>query len=227
MNNFTPANWLRGTGKLRIILLITALVGKAVLYLFCPPYFISKAPLIIPFSFLVALDVAWAIITSIIILECIRVIAFRATSSWANKKHFALVCTIIALLVVYKVVILSSKTSTRYYNYGWSLAEKKEYQEAIRSLDISIGYNPKNINAYLERGYLQRELGNLDAALNNFNKAIDIDPDHANAYAGRGFTYYYLGDHEKALNDWNKAITLDPNMSSRLDKWINKVKTQP
>ena len=227
MNNITLANWFRATGKLRVILLVIALVGKVVLYIFNPPYFISKQPLIIPFPFLVTLDVGGVIFAGIIIVECIRVIAFRATSSWTPKKHFAGVCAIISLLVVYKVLIVAPKTSVHYYKYGWSLTEKKEYQQAIRSLDISIHYNPRSISAYLERGYIQRELGILDASLNDFNRAINIDQNYADAYAGRGYTYYYLGDHEKALIDWNRAITLDPNMSSRLDKWIKKVKPEP
>ena len=207
--------------------MVIALVGKVVLYIFNPPYFISKQPPIIPFSFLVTLDIAGVIFTSIVIVECIRVIAFRATSSWTPRKHFAVVCGIIAVLVVYKVFIVAPKTSVHYYKYGWSLAEKKEYQRAIRSLDISICYSPGSVSAYLERGYIQRELGILDASLNDFNKAIDINPNYANAYAGRGYTYYYLGDHKRAFDDWNKAITLDPNMSGRLDKWIKKVKTEP
>jgi tetratricopeptide (TPR) repeat protein len=137
------------------------------------------------------------------------------------------VFVVIALLVVFKVLIISSKTSARYYSYGWSLAEKKEYHRAKESLDISIRYNPENTKAYLERGYVQRELGYLDAALNDYNKAIDIDPNNGKAYRERGHTYYDLGDHKKALDDWNKAITLDPSMAGKLDKWIKAVKPDP
>lgn len=97
----------------------------------------------------------------------------------------------------------------------------------LESLDISINYNPENTKAYLERAYVQTELGNLDAALNDCNKAIDMNPNNGKAYRGRGYTYYVFGDHKKALDDWNKAITLDPSMASELDKWIKEVRPDP
>jgi tetratricopeptide (TPR) repeat protein len=219
------APWLRSAGKLRIILFITALVGTAVLFLFNPPC--SKEPLIIPFSFLITLEFAGRVFTGIVLVECLRIIAHRATSSWTQKKHFAVVFAVIALLAVFRVFVIFPKTSISYYSYGWSLAEKKEYHRALEGLDISIRYNPENTKAYLERSYVQTELGNLDAALNDSNKAIDIDPNNGKAYRERGYTYYELGDHKKAFDDWNKAITLDPSLASTLDKWIKKVKPDP
>ena len=224
MNNITVINWFRATGQLRVILLVIALVGKVVLYIFNPPYFISKQPPIIPFPFLVVLDVAWVIFTSIIIVECIRVIAFRATSSWAPKKHFAVMGALIALVVVYKGLFVAPKTSVHYYKYGWSLAEKKEYQQAIRSLDISIHYNPRSITAYLERAYVYRQLGNYSLALADGNKAIDIASNYARAYASRGQTYYHLGEYARALSDFEKAISLDHRQSETLGKWIEGAK---
>lgn len=123
------ANWSRATGKLRVILFVTALVGKVLLVLFNPQCW--GEPLIIPFSILVALDFANAVFGGIVLVECLNIIAHGATSSWTQKRHFAAVFVIIALLVVFKVFIISSKTSARYYGYGWSLAEKKEYHRAL------------------------------------------------------------------------------------------------
>jgi tetratricopeptide (TPR) repeat protein len=107
-----------------------------------------------------------------------------------------------------------------YYKYGWSLAEKKEYQQAIRSLDISIHYNPRSITAYLERAYVYRQLGNYSLALADGNKAIDIASNYARAYASRGQTYYHLGEYARALSDFEKAISLDHRQSETLGKWI-------
>jgi hypothetical protein len=224
MNNITLTNWFRATVQLRVILLVIALLGKVMLYIFKPPYFLSKQPLIIPFSLLVTLDVAWVIFTSIIIVECVRVITFAGTSSWTPKKHFAVMGALIALLVFYKVVIVAPKTSVHYYKYGWSLAEKKEYQQAIRSLDISIHYNHRSITAYLERAYVYRQLGNFRLALAECNKAIDIASNNARAYASRGQTYYHLGEYPRALSDFEKAISLDYRQSETLGKWIEGAK---
>ena len=131
---------------------------------------------------------------------------------------------LIVLLVVYKVLIVAPKTSVHYYKYGWSLSEKKEYQQAIRSLDISIHYNPRNITAYIERAYVYRQLGNYSLALADCNKAIDIASNYARAYASRGQTYYHLGEYARALGDFEKAISLDHRESETLRKWIEGAK---
>jgi len=225
MNNITPANWFRVTGQPRVTLLAIALIGRILLYIFDPPHFVSKQPLIIPFPFLVALDVAWAILDSIIMVECIRVLTFRRTQSLPLKKHFAFVVSLIVLLGVFKLVT-APKTAARYYNYAWSLAESQNYSEALRSLDIAIRYNPKDVKVYLERAYVERRLGNYTLALADSNTAITMVPNHARAYVTRGQTYYHLGEYAMALKDFEKAIRLDHRESETLDKWIEATKKQ-
>ena len=214
--------WLRTTGKLRVRLLVIALAGKLVIYAVSPPYFVANKMLLISFPFLATLDFIWAIFTSIVIVECVRILLRRATTSFSLKKHFVVVCALFSLLVVFKVLIISSKTSAQYYNYGWSLADKSEYEQAIRSLDIAIQYDSTNFKAYLERAYISRRTGNFVAALKDCNMAIDMTPNSAHAYVCRGNTYYYLGDYKNALVDWNKAISLEPNMSDKLNGWIRR-----
>jgi tetratricopeptide (TPR) repeat protein len=223
MNKAGFKSWIKSIGTLRASLLTVALIGKVLLYIFNSPSFISRKPLILPFSFLVALDFASTVVSSVIVVECLRIAAYRSTSSWGLKGHFAAVFTFIALFVVSKIFIVS-QPSNHYYNYGWSLAEKGDYPEAMLSLDIAIKYYPKHTKAYLERAYLHRRLGEFAAALNDCNKASDLAPKNADTYACRGYTYYYLCDRDRALDEWNKAISLDANWSGRLDKWMKAVR---
>lgn len=222
----TFTQWYKSTGSLRVALFSVAFIGYVLLYIFNPPYYLSKKALILPFHFLVALDVARVVVVSVIIIECIRIVAYRLTSSWTLKKHFAIVSALIILLAIHNVLLISSRTSIRYYNYGWSLINLKDYKRAILSLDIAVKYNPKDIKAYSERGYAHRELGDLVLALNDYNKVIEMDSRNANGYEGKGYVYYYLGDCDTALKEWNTAIAIDPQRSSRLDKWINAVKKE-
>jgi len=226
MNKLTFAQWYRNTGSLRVSLLIVAIFGKVLLYIFNPPYHTSRRPLIQAFSVLVALDVAWVVVGSIILVECTRIIAYRLTSSWSLKKHFFIVLTLIIALATFNVFIISPKKSKHYYSYGLSLTKEKDYKQAILSLDIAVQYNPKNITAYLERGYVHRELGNFVLALNDYNKVIAMNSKNADGYEGKGYVYYYLGDCDNALKEWKTAIAFDPQRSSRLDKWINAVKKE-
>lgn len=226
MNQLTFTQWGRSLGSVRASLLLSAVIGKVLLYIFNPPYYISKEALILPFPFLVSLDVVRVVIGSVIIIECIRIVAYRLTSSWSLKKHFAIVSMLIILLAIYNVLLISSRTSIRYYNYGWSRINLRDYKRAILSLDIAVKYNPENIKAYSERGYVHRELGDLVSALNDYNKVIEMDSRNADGYEGKGYVHYYLGECDNALKEWKTAIALDPQRSSRLDKWINAVKKE-
>ncbi|MSP39786.1 MAG: tetratricopeptide repeat protein [Deltaproteobacteria bacterium] len=223
MNNHGFRSWIKTIGALRAGLLTVALVGKALLYFFNSPSFTSRNPLILPFAFLVALDFASAVVSSVIFVECLRILACRSTSSWGLKKHFADVFTFVALFGAIKM-FFGSQPSNSYNDYGWSLAEKGDFLKAKLSLDIAIKYYPKHTTAYLERAYVHRRLSDFAAALNDCNKAVDLAPKNADTYACRGYTYYYLCDRDKALDGWNKAISLDVNWSGRLDKWTKAVR---
>ena len=137
------ANQLRALGTGRAALLGLALLGKVLLYTFNPPPFISNTPLILPFPFLVALDLASAAASGIILVECIRILAARSATWWTPKKHvwIALACAVFFLLAR---VPLAPRTSAAYYRYEWSLAEKKDYLHAVRSLDIAVRCHSRN-----------------------------------------------------------------------------------
>jgi tetratricopeptide (TPR) repeat protein len=196
MNKLTFAQWYRTTGSFRVNLLIMAIFGKVLLYIFNLPYYTSSEILIRPFSFLFAMDMTGVIFGSVIIVECIRIVAYRSTSSWSLKRHFVIVFALITALAMFNVLMISPKKSKHYYSYGWSLIKEKNYKLAVSSLNIALKYNPKNIKAYLERGYAYRELGDIECALNDYNKVIEMNSKNADGYEGKGYVYYYLGDGE-------------------------------
>jgi tetratricopeptide (TPR) repeat protein len=206
-----------------MVLLIIAVIGKLTLYLVNPPNILLEQALVLPFPVLLILESALVVFTAIISIECIRILTTRSIS-WRPTKHFLILTIIIAVIFTFRLFFIFPKHSTHYYRQGWSLAEKKECQRAIQSLNISIDFNPQNIKAYLERGYVQRESGDLTSAIKDFNKAIALDPMTADAYEGRGYAYYLLHDNALALQDWDKAISIDPHSSARLRKWIDAIK---
>jgi hypothetical protein len=214
--------WIKEVGTLRASVFFLALTGKGLSYIVDPPSFISKEPLIFPFPFFVVFDFFSAVVTGLIAAELIR-IGFPSTSSWTLKKHFAVASVVIGLSVGVNICVVS-ETSHRYYSYGWALAEKGNYQEAVLSLDLAIRYSPRHINPYLERAHVHRRLGNFAAALNDCNKAVDLAPKNADTYACRGYAYYGLCDSNRAVDEWRKAVSLDANLSGRLDKSMKAVK---
>ena len=215
----TFRNWLRSAGTLRATLLASALLLRLPFVAINPPFFISKQPLILPPLVLVGLDAVQTICSTIIIIECVRVLTFCRTQSLPLKTHLTLVLALIVLLGGFKFVV-APNTASNYYNYAWSLTEKRQYSEALRSLDIAITYHPNYANAYFERAYLHRRLGDYASALADCNKVIEIEPNDSDAYASRGQTYYYLSEYSRALTDFDKAISIDQKKRDYLEKWI-------
>ncbi len=75
----------------------------------------------------------------------------------------------------------------------------------------SLEINPYPTAAYMHRGYIYQNEGNLDQALLEYNKAIEINPNFAMSYINRGSIYYQKGNLDQATADFNKAIEINPH----------------
>ena len=75
------------------------------------------------------------------------------------------------------------------------------FTEAIR-------LNPKDADAYCNRGGAYANTGELDKAIADCNQAIRLKPEFAEAYANRGIIYKLKGDLAKAEADFAKAKEL-------------------
>ncbi|MCA2554169.1 MAG: tetratricopeptide repeat protein, partial [Microcystis sp. M04BS1] len=72
----------------------------------------------------------------------------------------------------------------------------------------AIELNPRDAEAYLNRGVIYARQGKPDLALSDFNQAININPRYAEAYANRGVLYYSRQEREKAIRDLRQAAEL-------------------
>ncbi len=102
-----------------------------------------------------------------------------------------------------------------YYFYlaliNQDLNEKKElYTKAIEA-------NSEFLDAYINRGLVNNELGNYEASLKDYDKAIELDRKCALAYNNRGYTKFLQKNYDGALEDYNKAILLNPKFQLALD----------
>lgn len=213
-------DWIRNAGKLRHYIFFLAFLGKFIILVFDPPSALSEKLLIINIQYLIGLKLLSAVFSGIIIVECIRILFSRLTISWSIKKHFIFVLSAIILFIGIQIVFTLPASSKRYYAYGRSLAENGDFEGAIKNLNLAIGLNTRNINAYLERGWVYRKMGNLTTAVTDYSKAIEKDPKYSKSYLGRGYVYFYMGNYEKALQDWKVAIAIDPSIKEDLDQWL-------
>ena len=218
--------WHKSTGRPRVVLFITAIIGKVALYAVKPPYFRTPDNVGLPFPALLILETAGVVFTSIIVIEVMRIVFARATSGWSVKRHLLILSILFAALFAFRWFVVFPNLSIQYYEQGWSLTEKRDYQCAALFLDYAVGFDSQNIKAHMERAFVRRELGDLNSALHDYNRVIALDPEHAGAFEGRGYVYYYQNDKARALKDWNKAMALDPESLTRVRKWIRAIENK-
>ena len=85
--------------------------------------------------------------------------------------------------------------------------EMADYSEAIRR-------DPKNAQAYNNRGLAYCKQRKFDEAIADFSEAIRLDPKLASAYSGRSEVYDIKRDFDKAIADRTEAIHLEPKSTA-------------
>jgi Tfp pilus assembly protein PilF len=95
------------------------------------------------------------------------------------------------------------------FNQAHRYATKGNFTAALPIYTKVIEKNPKNENAFRERGSCYMELNKFDESLADYNKAIEMDPSDGLAYENRGILYSLKKMNTEALADFKSAIRLD------------------
>lgn len=100
----------------------------------------------------------------------------------------------------------------------------KLYRKALRSTDLKekislldevIKLEPKNLDAYFQRGLAKNDSGDYHGAIVDYSKIIVEQPD-ADTYYNRGNSRYSIKDLKGAKEDYAKAYILDKNFIDAL-----------
>jgi tetratricopeptide (TPR) repeat protein len=86
------------------------------------------------------------------------------------------------------------------------LIAESHYQQAVSDYSIALQLDPKDADAYRERGLVQVRLGDLDKAIAYFTQATKVRPEFADAYRSRSIAYRDKGDIDRAVADLEQAI---------------------
>jgi tetratricopeptide (TPR) repeat protein len=92
-----------------------------------------------------------------------------------------------------------------------SSTEVVAYRQEIASLDASLQQDPRDIDAYLKRGWLQAKLERYTPAIEDYSRAIALDPDLTVAYTNRASAKINLKNYWGAYEDYTQVIRLEPN----------------
>jgi tetratricopeptide (TPR) repeat protein len=96
---------------------------------------------------------------------------------------------------------------------GLSYSKLKQYDQALLDFNESIKLNPKNSNAYLDKGNLFLSMAKFDNAIEEYSSAIALSPESfVLAYRSRSRAYCAKGDYESAVKDLKKCLSINPKL---------------
>ncbi|MFK4511573.1 tetratricopeptide repeat protein [Bradyrhizobium daqingense] len=85
-----------------------------------------------------------------------------------------------------------------------------EANAAIAAASEAIRRDPRDANAYYNRGNAYSARGDTDRAIADYSATIRLDPAHANAHYNRGNAYSNKGDTGRAIADYTETVHLQP-----------------
>ena len=91
------------------------------------------------------------------------------------------------------------------------LVDRKDYDAAIKELEMQTRIPPPNAAAHERLGKLLLRTDRPQEAAHHFNEAIKLDPYFPTAYNGLGLALVQLGELAPAEKCFTKAVELLPN----------------
>jgi tetratricopeptide (TPR) repeat protein len=97
--------------------------------------------------------------------------------------------------------------------HGLEKEDRDDFPGAIADFTRAIELDPRDAEAWMNRGAARGRLGQLDEAIADMDRAIALRPDFALAYQNRGVSRGMKGDHAGAIDDYTRAIELMPRLA--------------
>lgn len=110
-----------------------------------------------------------------------------------------------------------------------TLAEAKNYWQAIDDLNVVLGIEPKNVDALAFRASAYRMVEADDLAFDDAERAVTLDPNNISALLERGNLHRMKGRNAQARKDWMKIleITSDGEAAKAARANIEKLDVNP
>jgi len=86
-----------------------------------------------------------------------------------------------------------------------ALKELKEYDRALREINIAKNYNPYNANIWITMGTIYTDLKQFDKAIPCYEKALQINPYYDIALKNLAINYFNVNNYEACIKALNKV----------------------
>jgi tetratricopeptide (TPR) repeat protein len=94
---------------------------------------------------------------------------------------------------------------------GMKKLQSGDFKGAIQDYTQAIAENPKDSEAYLNRGIAQAELGKNKEAIVDYSQAMQLDATLSTPYYNRANAYHQLQMYAEAVKDYSTALQLTPD----------------
>ncbi|MEL6909779.1 MAG: tetratricopeptide repeat protein, partial [Cyanobacteria bacterium J06598_4] len=99
-----------------------------------------------------------------------------------------------------------------YNMVGMSFGGLEEYAAALAAFERAIALNQEFANAYYNRGYVYKQLGQFDFALADFDRTLTLTKGkHISALVNRSVIYAVREDYPAAIADLTQVIEQKPD----------------
>lgn len=116
--------------------------------------------------------------------------------------------------MLFAFVHTNAQTAQNYFNTGLDWFKKKQYEQAIQSLDNAIQLKPDYMFAYQVRGNSYAALKQMKNAYSDYTTALKLAPNNAINYYNRGNVYRLTRCYDSAFLDYNRSIQLKPDYTN-------------
>jgi tetratricopeptide (TPR) repeat protein len=115
---------------------------------------------------------------------------------------------------------MDSTNSRLYYYFGKYYYLTDSLDLAIANYSKCIAFDPRDADAYMERGDARGFKHDFQGALTDANKAISIDSTREMYYIDRGCLRIELKQYEEAFKDFNKSLQIKPNQRAYANRGV-------
>ena len=99
------------------------------------------------------------------------------------------------------------------YNYGETLVELEEWDEALAAFQIVIKNNPTDGNSHFNIGLCYFKKDEINLATDHFQKAVELNPQDLFAHFYLGNIYQMNGLTNFAIRSYEKVLEISPDYS--------------